>query len=151
MWFNLSSAWKELWCLIRFNINKQLNDIIHLLKTIHEMVIYWPSWHMGSNFCANLFVVINHQIFYKSCESQRTLFPEENFKPEHTLFFCELRFVAIYALFWRSLGIKNAFLGKNSASWARSALLHGIYCIFYWVKFENLRLRAKTTHLSRKL
>ena len=33
--------------------------------------------------------------------------------------------------FWRSLGIKSAFLGKNSASWARSALLHGIYCIFY--------------------
>ena len=54
-------------------------------------------------------------------------------------------------IFWRSLGIKSAFLGKNSASWARSALLHGIYCIFYWVKFENLRLRAKTTHLSRKL
>ena len=24
---------------------------------------------------------------------------------------------------------------KNSVSWARSALLHGIYCIFYWVKF----------------
>ena len=29
------------------------------------------------------------------------------------------------------LGIKSAFLGKNSASWARSALLHGVYCIFY--------------------
>ena len=26
-----------------------------------------------------------------------------------------------------------------------------IYCIFYWVKFANLRLRAKTTHLSHKL
>ena len=57
---------------------------------------------------------------------------DENFKPEHTPFCRELRFVAIYALFfWRSLGIKSAFLGKNSASWARSALLHGIYCIFY--------------------
>ena len=56
---------------------------------------------------------------------------DENFKPEHTLFCRELRFVAIYALFLRSLGIKSAFLGKNSASWARSALLHGIYCIFY--------------------
>ena len=33
--------------------------------------------------------------------------------------------------FLRSLGIKSACLGKNSASWARSALLHGIYCIFY--------------------
>ena len=55
----------------------------------------------------------------------------QKFKPELTLFCRELRFVAIYALFfWRSLGKKSAFLGKNSASWARSALLHGIYCIF---------------------
>ena len=62
----------------------------------------------------------------------KSLDSDENFKPEHTLFCRELRFVAIYALFfWRSLGIKSAFLGKNSASWARSALLHGIYCIFY--------------------
>ena len=81
----------------------------------------------------------------------KSLDSDKNFKPEHTLFCRELRFVAIYALFWRSLGIKSAFLGKNSASWTRSALLHGLYCIFYWVKFENLRLRAKTTHLSRKL
>ena len=68
----------------------------------------------------------------------KSLDSDEKFKPEHTLFCRELRFVAIYALFfWRSLGIKSALLGKNSASWARSALLHGIYCIFYWVKFEN--------------
>ena len=31
---------------------------------------------------------------------------DENFKPEHTLFCRELRFVAIYTLFLRSLGIK---------------------------------------------
>ena len=61
----------------------------------------------------------------------KSLDSDENFKPEHTLFCRELRFVVIYALFFRSLGIKSAFLGKNSASWARSALLHGIYCIFY--------------------
>ena len=62
----------------------------------------------------------------------KSLYSDENFKPEHTLFSRELRFVTIYALFfWRSLGKKSAFLGKNSASWARSALLHGIYCIFY--------------------
>ena len=75
----------------------------------------------------------------------KSLDSDKNFKPEHTLFCRNLR------TFWRSLGIKSAFLGQNSASWARSALLHGLYCIFYWVKFENLRLRAKTTHLSRKL
>ena len=33
--------------------------------------------------------------------------------------------------FWRSLGKKVSFWVKNSVSWARSALLHGIYCIFH--------------------
>ena len=62
----------------------------------------------------------------------KSLDSDENFKPEHTLFCRELRFVAIYALFFfRSWGKKSAFLGKNSAFWARSALLYGIYCIFY--------------------
>ena len=59
----------------------------------------------------------------------KSLDTDEIFKPEYTLFCCELRFVAIYALFLEILGIKSAFLGKNSASWARSALLHGVYCI----------------------
>ena len=56
----------------------------------------------------------------------KSLDSDENFKPEHTLFCRDLRI-----FFWRSLGKKSAFLGKNSASLARSALLHGIYCIFY--------------------
>ena len=43
----------------------------------------------------------------------------ENFKPEHTLFCCELRFVAIYALFgdlWAKkclFGSKTVFLGQE--------------------------------------
>ena len=81
----------------------------------------------------------------------KSLDSDENFKPEHTLFCRELRFVAIYALFGDLWAKKVPFWVKNSISWARSALLHGIYCILYWVKFANLRLRAKTTHLSRKL
>ena len=97
------------------------------------MVIYWPSWHMGSNFCANLFEVINHQIFNKSCESQRTFFAiaqggrsctgarvapaekfglRQKFKPKHALFCRELRYVAIYALFGR-LSAKTVFLGQE--------------------------------------
>ena len=55
----------------------------------------------------------------------------ENFKPEHTLFCRELRFVAIYAFFGDLWAKKVPFWVKNSVSWARSALLHGIYCIFY--------------------
>ena len=81
----------------------------------------------------------------------KSLDSDENFKPEHMLFCGELRFVAICALFGDLWAKKVPFWVKNSISWARSALLHGIYCISYWVKFANLRLRAKTTHLSRKL
>ena len=65
-------------------------------------------------------------------------------------FVTTLRFVAVNALFG-NLWKKSAFVGQNSASLARSALLHGIYYIFYRVKFANFRLRAKTTHLMRKL
>ena len=56
---------------------------------------------------------------------------DENFRPEHTLFCSELRFVTIYALFGDLWAKKVTFWVKNSVSWARSALLHGIYCIFY--------------------
>ena len=66
----------------------------------------------------------------------KSLDSPENFKPEHTLFCREFRFVAIYALF--------------GDLWAKKCL-YGIYCIFHWVHFANLRLCAKTTHLSRKL
>ena len=67
----------------------------------------------------------------------KSLNSDKNFKLEHTLFCHELRFVAIYALFWRSLGKKSAFLGQNSVSWARSALLH---IILNWIyKFAITR------------
>ena len=36
----------------------------------------------------------------------KSLDSDENFKPEHTLFCCDLR------TFWRSLGKKKAFLGQ---------------------------------------
>ena len=55
----------------------------------------------------------------------------ENFKPEHTVFCRELRFVAIYTLFGDLWAKKVPFGVKNSVSWERSALLHGIYCIFH--------------------
>ena len=32
---------------------------------------------------------------------------------------------------------------NNNVSWARSALLHGIYCISNWIKFAKLQLHAK--------
>ena len=62
----------------------------------------------------------------------------QNFEPKYTLFCRELRFVAIYTLFGDLWAKKVPFWVKNSVSWARSALLHGVYCIFYSVKFANL-------------
>ena len=56
---------------------------------------------------------------------------DENFKPEHMLFCRELRFVAIYAFFGDLWTKKVPFWVKNSVSWAKSALLHGKYCILY--------------------
>ena len=61
----------------------------------------------------------------------KSLDEDENFKPQHTLFCRKLRFVVIYALFGDLLAKKVPFWVKNSVSWARSALLHGIYCIFH--------------------
>ena len=42
----------------------------------------------------------------------KSLDSDENFKPEHTLFCGELRFVAIYSLFGDN-GQKNAFVGQK--------------------------------------
>ena len=61
----------------------------------------------------------------------KSLDSDENFKPEHMLFCRKLRFVAIYTLFGDLWAKKVPFWVKNSVSWARSALLHGIYCIFH--------------------
>ena len=46
----------------------------------------------------------------------KSLDSDENFKPEHTLFCRQLRFVAIYALFLR-------YLGKKVPFWVRKVLL----------------------------
>ena len=61
----------------------------------------------------------------------KSLDSDENLKPEHMLFCSKLRFVAIYALFGDHLAKKVPCGVKNSVSWSRSALLHGIYCILH--------------------
>ena len=47
----------------------------------------------------------------------KSLDTDEIFKPEHTLFCCELRFVAIYALFFGDLW------GKKVSFWVKTVLL----------------------------
>ena len=71
--------------------------------------------------------------------------------PNIRYFVAILRFVAIYALFGDLWAKKVPFGVKNSVSWARSALLHGIYCIFNWVNFANLFLTQKKTHFCPKI
>ena len=56
---------------------------------------------------------------------------DENLKPEHTLFCREIKICRDVRTFLKSLYKKVPFLVKNSASLAKSALLHGIYCILY--------------------
>ena len=68
----------------------------------------------------------------------KSLDSDEKFKPEHTLFCHELRFVGIYSLFGDLWAKKVPFGVKNSFSWPRSALLHGIYCIFHIIKCVSL-------------
>ena len=60
----------------------------------------------------------------------KSLDSDENFKPQHTLFCRELRFVSIYTPFGDRWAKKVLFWVKNNVSWARSALLHGTNCIF---------------------
>ena len=59
---------------------------------------------------------------------------DENFKPEHTLFCRELRFVAIYALFGDLWAKKVPFWVKNSVSWARSAVHYYMVYIAYFTE-----------------
>ena len=46
-------------------------------------------------------------------QPSKSLDLDENFKPEHTLFCGELRFVAIYALFGDLWAKKGAFFGQK--------------------------------------
>ena len=58
-------------------------------------------------------------------------------------FVATLRFVSILALFGRLWAKKSALIGQKQCFMARSALLHGTYCILCRNQFANLQLRAK--------
>ena len=45
--------------------------------------------------------------------------------------------------FWRSLGQKKCLFGSKTVFLEQEVHYYMVYCIFYWVKFANLRLRAK--------
>ena len=64
----------------------------------------------------------------------KSLDSDEIFKPEHTLFCPELRFVAIYALFGDLLAKKRPFLVKTVFLWQE---VH--YCMIYIEYFTELK------------
>ena len=75
----------------------------------------------------------------------------KSFSPNIRYFVAILRFVAIYALFGNLWAKKVPF-------WVKTVLLgqevhyYMVYIAYFTeLKFANLRLRAKTTHLSQKL
>ena len=64
---------------------------------------------------SELFSTFNpgRQKLCKGTKTPKSLDPDENFKPEHTLFCRKLRFVAIYALFGDLWTKKAPFWVKN--------------------------------------
>ena len=78
----------------------------------------------------------------------KSLDSDKNLSPNIRYIVAILWFVAIYALFRRLPAKKVLF--RVSVSWAKSALLHGTYCILCWIESANLQLCAKTNHLSQK-
>ena len=103
------------------------------------MTLCIPATFTSSSLKWDLYPAVKVGLFVRVAEVARehgwhppkSLESDENFKPKHTLFCRELRFVAIYALFGDLWAKKVPFGVKNSVFWARSALLHGIYCIFH--------------------
>ena len=71
---------------------------------------------------------------------------DENLKPEHKLFCRKLRFTHFLEIF----GQKKCLFGSKTVFLRQEVRYYMVY-IAYLVNFANLRLRAKTTHLTRKL
>ena len=78
----------------------------------------------------------------------KSLDSAENFKPKHTLFCRELRFVAIYALFG-DLWAKKCLFGSKTVFLGQEVHYYMVYCILWWIQFSQLR--GKTINLSEIL
>ena len=109
--------------------SKYIFDIISLVPMQHDLlvIVYFAS----SLIMIYIVIVIRvaEVVRGHGGPPPKSLDSDENFKPEHSLVCRKLRFVAIYAFFGDLWAKKVPFWVKNSVSWARSALLHGIYCI----------------------
>ena len=72
-------------------------------------------------------ILVRVQTFWRGPPAEK-FGVRRKFKPEHTLFCRELRFVAIYALFGDLWAKEVPFGVKNSVSWARSARKAAKFC-----------------------
>ena len=61
----------------------------------------------------------------------KSLDSDENFKPEHTLFCHELRFAAINALFWGSLGKKGCLFGSKTVFLGQEVHYYMVYIAYF--------------------
>ena len=61
----------------------------------------------------------------------KSLDSDENFKPEHTLFCRELRFVAIYALFLEIFGQKKCLFGSKTVFLGQEVHYYMVYIAYF--------------------
>ena len=112
-----------------------------LQRKIHELGKEAFTNNFRYNLCeyllAGQYVIYNiHRVAEVAREHgwhpPKSLDFDENFKPEHTLFCCELRFAHFLEIFGQKsafLGQKQCFLGKNcTITW----------CILHIFNFANL-------------
>ena len=119
-------------------LNLASNCLAQVLYVVHLRISSGPFWFwtLFSCFVCNSdltsqLIRVAEVVRRHEKPSLKSLDLDKTFKPKHTLFCCDSKICRDLRTFWKTLGKKNAFLGQNSVSWARSALLHGIYCIFY--------------------
>ena len=91
----------------------------------------WHLWILGGNFQTS---IEDHRcqknFFLSSWPLPKRFDSDESLKAQLTI----LIFVAIYV--------------KNSVSWVRSAVLHGIYCILYWNNLNAFVTKLASTRLT---
>ena len=76
-----------------------------------------------------LFVRVAEVVRRHEWPSPKSLDSDENFKHKHTLFCRNIKIFGRLEDFWATKSVLGGI--KICVSWARSSLLHGIFCILY--------------------
>ena len=81
----------------------------------------------------------------------KSLDSDKNFKPEHTLFCREIRFVAIYTLFFGDLWAKKVPFWVKTVLLGQEVHYYMGYIAHYTVQFANLQSCAKNEAFVAKI